>query len=394
VLLFLAMHPVTVVIMLGPGGPGTFEQMVASARGAAAGDSLAILQRIPVVDRVILAGPPSALNGVPVPQGARPIVDPDSPLEPFHFGGRLSAIIARYGLSRVLYLGAGSMPLLPEPGLSAILRQISEAPGRSAITNNLHSTDWAAFTQAESIGAIAHWLDRDNALAWRLRQSAGYAVEALPPAAATRLDIDTPFDLQALALYAATPDHTRQVLARLADDLNLDRLRRAIQVLRTPGSRVTLIGRVSGAAVDRLAASAQCWTRVFSEERGMVSSRRWADRQTVSLVADHIGQVGEKAFVARLAQVSDLVLWDTRVYLAHHNRWPPAEERFASDLGHPARVIDDGLRRLTEAAGEASIPILLAGHNVVSGGLYALLEIAGGKSTGSGGALPRRDYQP
>ncbi len=108
----------------------------------------------------------------------------------------------------------------------------------------------------------------------------------------------------------------------------------------------------------------------------MVASRRWAERQVFSLVADHIDRLGEKEFVVQLAQVSDLVLWDTRVYLAHRKRWPPAEERFASDLGRPDRIADDRLRRLTEAAIDARIPILLGGHNVVSGGLYALLEIA------------------
>lgn len=361
--------------MLGPGGPGGFERMVAAVRRAAASDSLDALRRVPQVDRILLAGPKSELTALTIPEAVSPIFELDAPNAPFHFGERLSAIVDKHGLSRVLYLGAGSMPLMPQAELSAVIRQISEASDRVAITNNVHSADWAAFNHAESFHEIARWIERDNMLAWRLRESAGYAVSSLAPSAATRLDIDTPFDLQALALYSHTSDNTREVLERLRPDLNLARLQSALKVLSTPGSRVTLIGRVSGVAAELLASKAHCWTRVFSEERGMVASRRWADRQVFSLVADHIDRVGLEEFTAQLARVSDLVLWDTRVYLAHHNRWPPAQERFASDLGHPNQIADGRLRRLTEAALRAQVPIMLGGHNVVSGGLYMLLQI-------------------
>lgn len=350
--------------------------MVAGVRWAAATDSIDILRRLPIVDRIIIAGPKSEVANLPLPDAAVPIVDLDRPNAPFHFGGRLSAIIDGHNLSSVLYLGAGSMPLMSGSALTEVVRKISEMPDRIAITNNLHSADWVAFTHAASVGDIANWLDRDNLLAWRLRENAGYKVESLPPSAATRLDIDTPFDLQALALYPRLPGNTRRALDRIAPELNLARLREAIRVLHTPGSRVTLIGRVSGAAWQFLESKARCWTRILSEERGMVASRRWAEGQVFSLVADHIDRLGEKAFVAQLAQVSDLVLWDTRVYLAHLKRWPPAEERFASDLGRPDRIADDRLKRLTESAIDARIPVILGGHNVVSGGLYALLEIA------------------
>lgn len=386
-LLFAPMNPVTAVIMHGPAGSGDFERMLASVRAAAVADSLEVLRRIPVVERVILAGPESELTRLLIPPAAGPVFDPDRAGDPFHFGARLSGIVQRHRLSRVLYLGAGSMPLLSESDLSTILRQISESPHRLAITNNIHAADWAAFTQAGSIADIAHWLDRDNLLAWRLRESAGYDVVSLPPSAATRLDIDTPFDLQALAFCAYTPGHIRRALGRIAPTLDLARVEAALQVLRAPGSRLTLVGRVSGTAAERLASKAQCWSRVFSEERGMVSSRRWAEGQVFSLLADHIDRVGEKAFVAQLEQVSDLILWDTRVYLAHHKCWPAAEERFASDLCQPGPIADDRLKRLTQAVADARVPFLLGGHNVVSGGLYVLSEMLEGNS-------PRPGYQP
>jgi hypothetical protein len=375
------MTPVTAVLLLGPSGPGPLESMVAAGRRAAAADALAVLQRLPDVDRLLVAGPQTEIDRLLVPADAAVLVDLDRPGEAFHFGMRLTALVEKYHLGRVLYLGAGSMPLLPEIELGALLRQIAGAAGRLAITNNVHSSDWAAFTDAGSIAGIAGWLERDNMLAWRLRESGGYTVNALPPSAATRLDVDTPFDLQVLRRHPRTPAHTRAALQAMAPGSDTGQLDRVVQILRAPGSRVTHIGRVAGAAAEQLASSTQCWTRVFSEERGMVSNRRWADRRVFSLVADQLDRVGEQAFVRQLAQVSELVLWDTRVYLAHHGRWPPAEERFASDLGLAGQIADGGLRRLTEAAIAAPIPVILGGHNVVAGGLYALSEISVGEAS-------------
>ena len=49
-------------------------------------------------------------------------------------------------------------------------------------------------------------------------------------------------------------------------------------------------------------------------------------------------------------------------------RWPPAEDRFASDLLLSERVADPWLRALTASAASAPIPILLGGHTLVGPG--------------------------
>lgn len=107
----------------------------------------------------------------------------------------------------------------------------------------------------------------------------------------------------------------------------------------------------------------------------MAANRRQTTGQVFSFVADHIERVGEEEFITQLAKVSDVVFWDTRVYLAHHQIWPSEEDRFAADLGRYELIEDDRLRRLTCAAESASIPIIVGGHNAVSGGLYAMMEI-------------------
>jgi hypothetical protein len=75
---------------------------------------------------------------------------------------------------------------------------------------------------------------------------------------------------------------------------------------------------------------------------------------------------------------------DSRVLIAHHRGghetdWPPAEDRFASDLLLPEEVGDPWLRELTASAVEAPVPILLGGHGLVGPGprlLFASLAAA------------------
>ena len=51
-------------------------------------------------------------------------------------------------------------------------------------------------------------------------------------------------------------------------------------------------------------------------------------------------------------------------------------DRFWSDLARPEQIEEPFLREFTQAAREASIPVLLGGHSLVSGGLMLLTEHA------------------
>ena len=91
------------------------------------------------------------------------------------------------------------------------------------------------------------------------------------------------------------------------------------------------------------------------------------DRDGPASLGDHLGRLADGAIV------------DSRVLLAHHlgadeTAWPPAEDRFASDLLLPDRVADPWLRALTAAAVEAPIPILLGGHTLVGPGIRLVVR--------------------
>lgn len=86
--------------------------------------------------------------------------------------------------------------------------------------------------------------------------------------------------------------------------------------------------------------------------------------------------LGPERFFARMAELGDGLILDSRVLFAHLGLRPSAQERFASDVFDVAAIADERLAAFTGAAAAAPIPVLLGGHTIVSGGLFAMAEIA------------------
>lgn len=358
----------TAVVMVGAGGrDGGAISWVQEARRAAAADLLDMLARQPLVSRVILVSPELGQLA------ARPYSDylrsePGS----IHVGEALAGLVEQYDISHLLYLGGGAAPLLPEAELAAVLQRVAQADAL-AVTNNQFASDWLALTPAHALQAWTARLPRDNMLGWVLSAEAGLAVQALPPAASSRLDIDTPADLMALRLHPGVMPHLKQALE--AQPLPVAPLQRAVEVLATPASHVFIGGRLAPDVWMALNKATRSWLRVVSEERGMVSSGRQARGEARSLLAAHIEAVGMEPFFDTLGAWAQAAFIDTRVLLAHHNLWPDDASRFASDLGRVAEVEDEWLRAFTAAAVRAPIPVILGGHGLLAGAMLALCEV-------------------
>ncbi len=367
---------VTALLFIGDEGPGPHERWVAGGRLAAARDAIALLKTLPDIGPIVVATPDHTLAEQCADWPVR--WDFDSPAEPFHFGQRLANLLGPNASGTFFYFGAGSLPLLPRATLAQALAEVMASSTPCAITNNLLSSDWLIFNCPEAVRARPERLERDNMLGPVLAFEAGINVRGLPASAATRLDIDTPADLLLLGQHPRTGPTLAEYLRAHPRDREAARWRAAAKVLATPGSRITLIGRVSSAVWGHVEKHTRVWTRVFSEERGMSASGRQAAGQVRSLVAEHLAHIGPVAFFESLSQMADAVFFDTRVVLAHQRRWPSAADRYASDLGLPDEIEDDVLRELTRAALSASMPVVLGGHGVVAGDLYGIVEIVSG----------------
>jgi hypothetical protein len=90
----------------------------------------------------------------------------------------------------------------------------------------------------------------------------------------------------------------------------------------------------------------------------------------------YLDTVGLPRFFATLATMGQAVFLDSRVIFAHRGLWPSASDRFHSDLRQPAQIADPFVKSLTEAAMTAPMPVIMGGHSLVSGGMYALIEAA------------------
>jgi hypothetical protein len=358
---------ISAVVMVGERSDGASpEGWVQNARRAAAADLLDQLQEIEAIGRILLVTPDA---GDLVRAGVEVVTSPPGPV---HVGEILAGLVRDYAIDRLLYLGGGAVPLGTTEALAQVVARLAQATGL-VITNNRFASDWAGVAPAAALLAHIPRLPRDNMLGWVLSTEGQLAYEALPAVTATRLDIDTPLDLQVLSLHPGAKPRLRAYLEGLP--LPLGPLRSVVEVLGTPASHVLIAGRVAPDAWSALNKATRCWLRVLAEERGMVSSGRQGRGEVFSVLGAYIEQVGVDAFFSGLSQWADAALIDTRVLLAQRRSWPGANDRFASDLGWVEAVEDPWLRALTAAAQEAQVPVLFGGHGLMSGALYALAEL-------------------
>jgi len=346
------------------------ERLVSRARRAVTLDLIARALDVPGLQPVVVAtnSPELAgdLSSLPV------VVDMDRAGEPFHFGRRLMELIDRYGMERCFYMGGGAGALLPAAAMTPIVDEILGAD-RLLVTNNFYSSDFAAFTPASVLGDHAP-PENDNELAWLLGEHAGLPVRELPRNGASQFDVDTPTDLLTLAVHPQAGPRVREML----DGLSLDTsaLDTALPLLLDRNATVIVAGRVSAATWSYLERETACSTRVLSEEWGMRASGRLARGEVRSLLGYHLDAVGLDRFFEDMAAMGQALFLDNRTILGHRGTWPSAADRFYSDLRMPDQVSDPFLRDLTEAAMAAPIPVIMGGHSLVSGGMYALVEAA------------------
>lgn len=364
------MPEVTLLIMTGIRQGSETERMMAAAREAITRDLIERSSQVAGIHQVVLSTNSSQL--AKWAESCQVHVEMDAPGRPFHFGQRLRELAEKYHAQGLLYLGGGSGALLGTTDISQLVARVRSTE-RILLTNNLYSTDFAAFAPA----ALLHELDLpaiDNDLGWTLVERAGLANESLPRSAATLLDVDTPTDLMILSQHPGTGPHTRAMLGSLS--LDTSHLDAALQVLMDRNGEVVVAGRASASLWEYLERSTACRVRMLAEERGMRASGRQKRGKVRSLLGFHYQQVGPARFFEHLTELGQAAFLDSRVLFAHLGLWPSASDRYNSDLRRPERIENQQIREFTEQALRAPIPVVLGGHSLVSGGMYALVEAA------------------
>jgi hypothetical protein len=341
--------------------------MVATARRAATLDSLErALSTGAFASAILVADSREGLADLP------PGVVVDVDAGAFHFGRRLASVIDRFGLEKPLYFSGGSVPLLAAQEFVGIAQELGRGDGL-VITNNFYSADLVAFSPGEALRKI-NLPDSDNPLARLLAEQAGLSPRPLPRSVSSQFDIDSPSDLAILTLVGGAGGR----LQRLLDGWRLDvaPYREVLGYFTAPTAQVLVAGRVGSHVWQYLERETACRVRFLAEERGMQADGRLQGGQARSFLGFFLAEVGVERFFATLAELADAAFLDSRVLLAHLGIEASRADRFLSDIGRHEAIEEPFLRRFTQAARGAPIPVMLGGHSLVSGGLMALLEHA------------------
>ena len=358
------------LIMTGSSEGSEPERMVSRARQAITLDLVERALTVPLLGPIVVstnsADLADRLSHYPV------CIEQDAPVHAFHFGRQMAELIARHGMERCFYIGGGAGPLLPASDMASIAEALLAAD-RLLITNNFYSSDFAAFGPTSVLEGHQP-PQNDNELAWLLGEDAGLPIRELPRSGATQFDVDTPADLLTLAAHPGAGPHAQAYLKGLA--LDTSALDTALPLMLDRDATILVAGRLSSATWSYLERETACSTRVLSEERGMRASGRLARGEVRSLLGYYLDAVGLERFFEELATLGQAIFLDNRVLLAHRGLWPSAADRFHSDLRQPAQIADPFVRALTEVAMAAPVPVIMGGHSLVAGGMYALVEAA------------------
>ncbi|HZK24040.1 MAG TPA: hypothetical protein VFC74_01495 [Oscillospiraceae bacterium] len=358
-----------VIIFEGNEAKSPVEEMLLTVRHAALRDNLNKLVAVPEVKRIILAtNHPEFKAYASLP---KVIVEVNNiPPSQFQFGRQLINLIERYRVRTVLCMGGAAVPLISVAELRWLCQQVL-AKEQCFVTNNVQSADIIAFNPAN---ILQHFpaAATDNALALLLRYDAKFTQVLLPITLGSQFDIDTPTDLLVLAASPFGGENLRQTLKQLS--LPTEKLQQVKKVLEGQYADVAMIGRIGAPAMERLNKNLKVRLRVFSEERGMKALGRLERNEVVSLLGFWLEKIGPERFFTYLAQTVSAALIDDRVLFAHHGKEPADADRFYSDLGLFEKVQDPFVREFTRAAQQCSIPVVLGGHSLVTGGVQVLVE--------------------
>ncbi len=364
-----SMSRIGAVIVHAPTGPSELERQVSSARAASALDLAEAIA--PRVDVLLLVGEIPQSGGPPPWNSVLQAQE-----KPFHLGQVLQQVIRGQRLDGLLYFGSGSGAILLESQLDELVG-FAQASRPGALFNNFYSCDYAAVSKAEALLPLT-LPERDNGLGFCLAD-AGIPCFSLPRTVHTQFDLDTPIDLLLLKETDRGGPRLRSFLEN--HTLRQPKLERVCSSLVERSALVYLIGRVSPVTWQSFETQVACRTAGFIEGRGM-KAHAYARSPILATVFRHRG-VHE--LFAWLEGAADAAIIDSRPLLSWEGTLPSAHDRFSSDLFRSDQIEDPRWREFTRAAAESSVPVLLGGHSLVSGGLYLLAEICW-----KGRNLPRR----
>ena len=285
----------------------------------------------------------------------------------FHFGETLKKVISSRSLQGCVYIGSGSGVLLRRADYEVLVTW-ARHPSARMLVNNLYSTDFASFAQAQTLLPL-ELPQIDNTLGVMLTDQ-GMPCRTLPRNLRTQYDIDTPTDV---LLLKATGRLIEEEPLPFEEQAVVSSANAVMDTLTDRSGRLWIYGRVNPATWAWFQDRTACQTAGVIEGRGLRSYQGFASDAEIGRVCRSMfEQAGWDAFFTSLAKHASAAILDTRPLLTTNSDMPSTADRFRSDLLRIARIENPTWKSFTQAAQRASLPVLLGGHNLISGGLYAV----------------------
>ena len=363
----MSQEPVVAVVFEGGKNRSSIEQEMARVRKELTLDACEKFLAVDEIDEVVLCTNYGDLAARGMELGLA--VEYEGDEGQFHFGLRLWDIVKKRRIKHVIYSGGVAAPLIYPQELADVAIMLKKGEP-VVVMNNVQSPDLVGFTPAHVLGEIT-LPPSDNVLGWALRE-AGLKRVLIPNSARVNFDIDTPTDILILSLQEGLGGRARKVLAGLEWDKS--GLQNALGLLGQDSVELLIAGRVGPSVVTHINMNFSHRVRVVSEERGMKALGRDEREEVVSLLGYLLELAGPQRLVEMIEETCDVAFIDTRVLFQHFKKKLSDHDRFHSDLGHWEEVGDGELRRFTRACQASSIPIILGGHSLISGGLWLLAD--------------------
>ncbi len=362
------MGRVSLVIFEGGAVSGQLEEAMRLVRQGIVLDQI-IKAQAAGFERIILCTPYQSLTEAAAELSSAVEVINPAPA-PFHFGRLLREVIEKKQLDSVLYMGGAAAPLLSVHELRYLGEILAQNKG-VVVANNYYSADVVGFNPGSAAAEITP-PEIDNVLALALVHEAGLRYVPLQRSLGLSFDVDTPTDVMILAVHPDVGPHTRRAVQSL--DLDYTRYEAIKQLVNDPQGELVIFGRIGGQFFEYLDAHTRCRIRLFSEERGMKALGRDRRGEVRSVVGKLMETLGFTGFFDFLSQICGGAILDTRVLFEHFGWSLTQTDRFASDVGALELISHPELHAFTAAAFSAKIPVLLGGHSMVTGGLWALID--------------------
>lgn len=252
-------------------------------------------------------------------------------------------------------------------GTGAFVLEPADSPLQTTDVSHLLLQPGAgALLNAQQLLDLAELLCRhpDARLSLPLADFTALGDENVPRNAGTCFAVEAGADLVTAGLHANCPIELLHLTESLQPQTaNFTALMRAFT---DRDAEAAVIGPIAPHTWRYLEDEVACRVRVYADGHG----------RHAGLAAELYRQVGLERWREWLAGMADVIIIDTRQFLAGLSPYPTPEDFLASDLGRPAEVAHPLLRELTEAALEGEPPLVLGGPMLLNGGLYALVETA------------------